>query len=154
MPDLLRRLGYRTILISNTVALGFMLMLFATVDMHTPIWLILVQAFCYGALASIRNTSMNTLAYADVPPERASSASSIASTVQQLSASFGVAIAGLTAAFFLPDRNHASPGQLISGIHGAFLALGAFTFLTTIIFWQLKNDDGVDEAHCEHAKLS
>jgi MFS family permease len=149
MPDLLRRLGYRKILISNTVALGLMLMLFATVGRHTPIWLILVQAFCYGALASIRNTSMNTLAYADVPTERASNASSIASTVQQLSTSFGVAIAGLTAAFFLPDRNHASPGQIISGIHGAFLVLGAFTILSTIIFWRLKSDDGADEEHAD-----
>jgi EmrB/QacA subfamily drug resistance transporter len=146
MPGLLRRLGYRTILVSTTVVLGFMLMLFATVDRHTPIWLILIQVFCYGALASIRNTSMNTLAYADVPPERASNASSIASTVQQLSTSFGVVIAGLTAAFFLPDRNHASPGQITSGIHGAFLALGAFTIVSTIIFWRLKNDDGGDDA--------
>lgn len=151
MPNLLRRLGYRAILVSSTVALGFMLMLFATVDLRTPIWLILVQAFCYGALASIRNTSMNTLAYADVPPERASNASSMASTVQQLSTSFGVAIAGLTAAFFLPDRNHASSGQIISGIHGAFLALGAFIILSTIIFWRLKSDDGADEAQVGHS---
>ena len=145
--------GYRKILIFNTLVLGLMLMLFATVNRHTPIWLILVQAFCYGALASIRNTSMNTFAYADVPPQRASNASSIASIVQQLSTSFGVAIAGLTAAFFLPDRNHAFPGQIISGIHGVFLTLGAFIILSTVIFGRLKSDDGADEAHGEDAQL-
>ena len=66
MPRLLERLGYRTILVSNTVILGLMLMLFATVGRGTPAWLILLQAFCYGALTSTQYTSMNTLAYADI----------------------------------------------------------------------------------------
>ncbi len=68
-------------------------MLFATIVPGTPIWLIVVQAFCYGALTSMQYTSMNTLVYADVPPRSASNASSIASTMQQLSLSFGVAVA-------------------------------------------------------------
>jgi len=59
----------------------------------------------------------------------------------------------MTAAIFLPDRNHTSPGQIVSGIHGAFLALGAFTILSTIIFRRLKSDDGADEAHAEDAQL-
>ena len=45
---------------------------------------------------------MNTLVYADVPESQASNASSIASTLQQLSMSFGVAAAGLTTVFFVP----------------------------------------------------
>ncbi len=87
---LLRRFGYRGILVSNTVILGLMLMLFATIGPGTPIWLIVVQAFGFGALTSTQYTSMNTLVYADVPPDKASNASSIASTMQQLSISFGV----------------------------------------------------------------
>ena len=145
MPKLLERLGYRTILVSNTVILGLMLMLFATIGPATPAWLILLQAFCYGALASMQYTSMNTLAYADIVPERASNASSIASTLQQLSISFGVAAAGLTTFVFLPDRNHVAPGQIITGLHEAFLALGAFTILSTVIFRRLKKSDGAAE---------
>ena len=99
MPKLLDRFGYRTVLISNTVVLGLLLMLFATIHPGTPIWLIVVQAFIYGALTSTQYTSMNTLVYADVPPDSASNASSIASTFQQLSISFGVAAAGLTTVF-------------------------------------------------------
>ena len=145
MPRLLEKFGYRAILISNTVILGLMLMLFATVGRATPIWLILVQAFCYGALTSTQYTSMNTLAYADIAPGQASNASSIASTLQQLSISFGVAAAGLTTIVFLPDRNHVSSDQIITGLHEAFLALGAFTILSTIIFRRLKRADGADE---------
>jgi EmrB/QacA subfamily drug resistance transporter len=145
MPQLLSRVGYRTVLVSNTILLGLVLMLFATVGPGTPIWLIVVQAFCYGALTSTQYSSMNTLAYADVEPARASGASSIASTLQQLSISFGVAAAGLATIVFLPDRNHVGSQQIITGLHQAFLALGAFTIVSTVIFRRLKNSDGRDE---------
>ena len=147
MPRLLARLGYRAVLISNTVILGLLLMLFATIRPGTPIWLIVLQAFVYGALTSTQYTSMNTLVYADVPQAEASSASSIASTLQQLSISFGVAAAGLTTVFFVPDSAHAGAGAITGGLHLAFLALGAFTILSTLVFIRLKRDDGADETH-------
>jgi EmrB/QacA subfamily drug resistance transporter len=147
MPKLLDRVGYRAILVSNTVVLGAMLMLFATVGPGTPIWLIVVQAFCYGALTSTQFTSMNTLVYADVPSEQASGASSIASTTQQLSISFGVAAAGLTTVFFVPDAVKSNPAAMTHGLHEAFLALGVFTILSTLVFARLKKDDGATETH-------
>jgi EmrB/QacA subfamily drug resistance transporter len=145
MPRLLERVGYRGVLISNTVILGCLLMLFATIGLGTPIWLIVLQAFCYGALTSTQYTSMNTLVYADVPSNKASNASSIASTMQQLSISFGVAAAGLTTVFFIPTGPSIGTGALIRGLHLAFLVLGAFTILSTIVFSRLKRDDGQDE---------
>jgi len=145
MPQLLARVGYRSILISNTVLLGVMLMLFATVGRGTPIWLIVIQALCYGALTSTQYSSMNTLAYADVTPGQASNASSMASTMQQLSVSFGVAAAGLAAIVFLPNHTGVSSGQIITGLHEAFLVLGAFTLLSTVIFRNLKRYDGAEE---------
>jgi hypothetical protein len=145
MPRLLARVGYRTVLIANTVVLGLLLMLFATIRPGTPIWLIVLQAFCYGGLTSTQYTSMNTLVYADVPQTDASNASSIASTLQQLSISFGVAAAGLTTVFFVPNSAHANGGVITSGLHKAFLALGAFTILSTFVFIRLKDDDGADE---------
>jgi EmrB/QacA subfamily drug resistance transporter len=142
---LLRRAGYRSVLIVNTVLLGGMLMLFATITPATPVWLIAVMAFCYGALTSTQYSSMNTLAYADVPPERASGASSIASTMQQLSISFGVAVAGLATLFFVPAAaSGAAP--LMRGLHEAFLALGAFTILSTFVFRRLRARDGAAES--------
>ena len=71
MPALLARVGYRTVLISNTIILGMMLMLFATIGSATAVWLIVLQAFFYGALTSTQYTSMNTLVYADVPSDQA-----------------------------------------------------------------------------------
>ncbi len=142
LPRVLSRVGYRGVLISNTLILGILLLLFATIGVHTPVWLIVIQAFCYGAFTSLQYTSMNTLVYADVTEAQTSNASSIASTMQQLSISFGVASAALATAIFIPDRFHSSSPQMIHGIHKAFTVLGAFTILSTAIFSKLKSGDG------------
>jgi hypothetical protein len=63
-----------------------------------------LQAFFYGAFTSLQYTSMNTLVYADTTDQQTSAASSIASTMQQMSISFGVASAGLATAFFVPSQ--------------------------------------------------
>jgi EmrB/QacA subfamily drug resistance transporter len=147
MPRILEHVGYRNVLISNTVILGLLLMLFATVGPETPLWVIVLQAFCYGAFTSLQYTSMNTLVYADIDDEKTSAASSIASTVQQMSISFGVAAAGLTTAFFIPGRLSTNPVAMIRGIHETFLALGGLTILSTIVFYRLKRGDGSNVSH-------
>jgi MFS family permease len=143
--QLLEHYGYRTVLIANTLIMSVFLALFATIGVGTPVWLIVLLAFCYGALTSTQYTSMNTLTYADVRPSRTSAASSIASTAQQLSMSFGVAVAGLATMAFVPPTARNSPVQMIHGLHLAFLALGLFTALSTIVFSRLRPDDGADE---------
>jgi EmrB/QacA subfamily drug resistance transporter len=142
LPRILSRVGYRGVLISNTIILGLLLLLFGTIGLRTPLWVILLLAFCYGAFTSLQYTSMNTLVYADITEEQTSNASSIASTMQQMSISFGVAAAGLTTALFIPDQVRSNPGEMIHGVHEAFLVLGGFTIFSTIIFRQLKRGDG------------
>jgi EmrB/QacA subfamily drug resistance transporter len=142
MPGILARVGYRGVLISNTVILGLLIALFATIGVGTPVWLIVIQAFCFGFFTSLQYTSMNTLVYADVTEEQTSSASTIASTMQQMAISFGVASASLTTAFFIPDRFHSNAPEMIHGIHRAFVVLGALTVFSTLIFAELKSGDG------------
>jgi MFS family permease len=142
MPIILRRFGYRNVLISNTVMLGLLIALFGTIGAGTPVWLIVAEVFVYGFFTSLQYTSMNTLTYADVTEDATSAASTIASTMQQMSISFGVATASLATAFFIPDRFHTNAPQMIHGIHKAFLALGALTILSALIFRELKEGDG------------
>jgi hypothetical protein len=139
---LLRDGGYRGVLISNTLILGLLIVLFATIGTGTPLWLIVMPAFCFGFFTSLQYTSMNTLVYPDISPDATSSASTIASTKQQMSMSFGVATASLATAFFIPDRFHSNAPEMIHGIHLAFLALGAMTVLSTVVFGDLKKGDG------------
>jgi len=142
MPKILARFGYRGVLVSNTLIIGLLIMLFSTIGLQTPVWLIIVQVFLFGFFTSLQYTSMNTLVYSDVNEEQTSSASSIASTSQQMSISFGVAAASLVTAIFIPDRFHAIPAEMIHGIHRAFIALGVMTILSTIVFLELKPEDG------------
>jgi EmrB/QacA subfamily drug resistance transporter len=142
MPRILARFGYRAVLVSNTLIIGLWITLFATFGKDTPVWLIVLIIFCYGFLTSLQYTSMNTLVYAETTEEQASSASTIASTMQQMSMSFGVASASLVTAFFIPDRSGSNPTQFINGIHHAFFVFGAMTVVSTIVFRKLKRDDG------------
>jgi EmrB/QacA subfamily drug resistance transporter len=142
MPRILARFGYRAVLVSNTLLIGFQILVFANIGKHTPVWLIVTEVFFYGFCTSLQYTSMNTLVYADVTEEQASSASSIASTVQQMAISFGVASASLVTAFFIPDRHTSNGAEFIHGVHRAFFVLGGMTILSTIVFHGLKRGDG------------
>ena len=156
MPRILAKAGYRGVLISNTLIIGLPIYVFSTIGKSTRIWLIVVQVFCYGFFTSLQHTSMNTPVFADVTDEEASSASSIASTMQQLSITFGIATASLLTVFFLPARFQSNPLEFIDGIHKAFYVLGGMTLLSTIVFFELKKGDGyaVSEGWTLHANLS
>jgi EmrB/QacA subfamily drug resistance transporter len=142
MPRLLAAIGYRWVLVSNTVILGLLLLLFATIGLHTPVWVIVLQAFFYGAFTSLQYTSMNTLVYADTAEPQMSAASSIASTMQQMSISFGVASAGLATAFFVPANGRSGALEMIQGIHKALVGLGVLTIVSAVVFRSLKAGDG------------
>jgi EmrB/QacA subfamily drug resistance transporter len=144
MTKVIARVGYRAVLVSNTVLIGMLILGFGAIGTRTPVWVILLLAFVYGAFSSLQYTAMNTLAFADTNEAQTSMASSIASTMQQMSVSFGVAIAGLTTAFFVPSTPGAPVSEIIVGIHKAFLLLGALTILSTIVFRSLRSDDGDD----------
>ncbi len=147
MARILGRFGYRAVLLWNTLLMGGAIMLFGTIDRGTPVVFIVLLAAGFGFLASLQYTSMNTLAYADVDAPRASMASTIASTLQQMSLSFGVAAASLAAAVFIPERAHGDANAMISGLHSALFALGALTIVSALIFRQLKADDGASVSH-------
>jgi EmrB/QacA subfamily drug resistance transporter len=142
MPKIITRLGYRTVLLGNTVLLGVVIATFATIGPGTALPLIVLLAACFGFVSSLQYTSMNTLAYADVANEDASKASTIASTLQQMSLSFGVAAASLTTALFIPDRFRSEPAQMVRGLHHALLALGLLTIGSALIFQGLRPGDG------------
>jgi len=142
LPRLLRHMGYRNLLLVNTTFMGLLSMCFALVGVGTPAWGIAIGSFLFGTFSSMQYSSLATLTFADVPNEDASKASSISSTVQQLSMSFGVATASLLTALFVGDRHSAGSAVMITGIHSTFVALGVLTIAAAIMFRQLSETDG------------
>jgi EmrB/QacA subfamily drug resistance transporter len=147
VPAILRRFGYRRVLLWNTACMGALIALFSIIGPGTAVWQILLQGFMFGFSLSMQYSSTNTLVYADIAALDSSMASTISSTMQQLSMSFGVALASLAAAVFLPDRFHSSAAQMIHGLHWAFITLGALTILSGLVFSTLKSGDGAGVAH-------
>ncbi len=145
VPRILNRFGYRRILMFNTMALGVLIALFATVTAATPVWMILAQAFCFGFLMSLHYTSSNSLMFADLTAEETSMGSSMGSVAQQLSMSFGVATASLLTAMFLGFDHGAdsvASSTLATAIRSSFVTLGVITLTTALFFRRLHPTDG------------
>jgi EmrB/QacA subfamily drug resistance transporter len=90
--QVLRRFGFRRILIVNGVITAASMALCATLSPATPIVLVLSILFFHGAFRSMQFTCMTTLAYTEIPPGRMSRANGFLSAVMQLSMGMGVAI--------------------------------------------------------------
>lgn len=150
VPHILARWGYRRVLLWNTVCMGTLIMGFSSIGPGTPIAQILIQGFLFGFCSSLQYSSMNTLVYADIDSADTSMASTMASTLQQMSMSFGVAIASLVAAVWIPDGPQSAPSQFIRGIHLSFVALGGLTVLSALVFRELRRDDGASVSQRQH----
>jgi EmrB/QacA subfamily drug resistance transporter len=144
------RLGYRRLLRANTLLIGAAIACFGAVSAATPRWQVGLLAFVYGTVTSLQFTSVNSLQYADLEPAETSMGSTVASVVQQLSLSFGVALASGTAALLLGDAPAtAGTPTLATALRRSFLVLGAVTAASSATFALLHPDDGHAVARLE-----
>ncbi len=139
---LLARFGYRRILTVNTVMIGTIVCLFSLVNPATPIALIVLLALAMGFFNSLQYTSMNSMAFADIDAPDSSMASTITSSMQQMSMSFGLACGSLVAGWYLGDQPQTDRVAVTTALHYAFLTLGGFTMLSSLSFWPLRPGDG------------
>jgi EmrB/QacA subfamily drug resistance transporter len=143
----LRRLGYRRVLVANTALLGATIATFSLIRVGAPVLAILLLSFLQGFFSSLQFTSMNSLVFADVSDPDASKASTIFSTAQQLALSFGVAISSLVVAFFLRVVPGSSGMRLMGPLHDTFVTLGVLTALSAGYFAALRPGDGANVSH-------
>lgn len=138
---LLRLIGYKRLLITNTVCVGMALWLFMIINDQTSVYIIACLTFLFGFLISLQFGALNTLSYADLAHDDLSAAASLVSTVQQLAQSFGVAISALFLRYFSSLSVHFI--KLTPPIfHQTFFALGCITILSSFLFIRLKPRDG------------
>jgi EmrB/QacA subfamily drug resistance transporter len=141
-PRMLARFGYRRVLVVNTVMIGATIACFSLVHAGTPLPAIVAIGLAQGFFNSLQFSSMNSMAYADVEPKDSSMASSIASSLQQLSMSFGLACGTLVTAWFLGAKPQGDHAAVTSAIHHGLLALAAVTIVSSLSFWTLRPGDG------------
>lgn len=139
---ILRRLGYRRVLIMNTVLVGCTMGLFALVNTTTPTVFIVLLGLMQGFFNSLQFSSMNSMAYADIDVADSSMASTIASTFLQISSSFGLACGSLIASWYLDDLPQTDRLVVTNALHQVFLTLASITILSCFTFWTLRPHDG------------
>ena len=133
---ILGRLGYRFVLIANTILAGILILLMSLLNLTTPLLILGILLFCIGGVNSMQFTSMNSITLANLQGESTSSGNSLMAVNQQLAISFGTGFGALLVRLF---------GYTTTTIHAfqlTFVILGIVTMLSSMIFAQLKKQDG------------
>jgi len=119
--QVLRRFGFRRILIVNGVITAGSMALCATLSPSTPPVLIVAILFFHGACRSMEFTCMTTLAYTEIPAPRMSQANGFLSAVMQLSLGVGVAVGALTLRLVAHFHAHPATTPALGDFHLAIL---------------------------------
>ena len=124
--SLLRRFGFPAVIVAASAAAALSMALMALLSSSTPLWLVIMLLTASGVARSTGFTAYNTIAFADVERLEMTDANTLASTLQQLAAGFGVAVGAV--ALRLGDSFASG-----SGAFGfAFAVLALLTALATV----------------------
>jgi EmrB/QacA subfamily drug resistance transporter len=141
---ILKRFGFRRVLVLNGLAAAGMLGGFGLFRPETPHVFIMATLLVSGCFRSLQFTSLNAISYAEVDPQRLGQASSLAGMMQQLALSLGVAIGG-----YLLEIVGAVYQRGATDVHNfylAFLAVGVISASSTWLMWALPRNAGADMA--------
>jgi MFS family permease len=139
---ILRRLGFRSVLVGNGVLAGLAIMACALLTPATPRTLVMAVLLLAGMTRSMQFTGLNSLAFADITPEQRSSAATLASVLEQVGSVLGVA--GAAIVLNLSQLLRAGRAVALSDFRLAFLLAGATAILAALSFRRLHLDAGVE----------
>lgn len=138
---LIRRHGYRNVLVANTALLGLLMASFALRDAQWPLAWQVIQLALFGAVNSLQFTAMNTITLKDLDGASASSGNGLLSMVQMLAMSLGVAVAGAVLSEWSQAYGGAQvPGAFLHAFQSTFLTVGFITVVSAVVFWQLPRE--------------
>ncbi len=135
-------LGFKNVLVYNTVITGVIFMGYGLFRASTPHSLIIGTLLVGGFFRSLQFTALNALAYADIEQAGMSRASSLASVGQQLSQSIGIGFAAILLGML--RHGHASHALRASDISPAFIIIGAISLFGLAFFLPLPHDVGAE----------
>jgi EmrB/QacA subfamily drug resistance transporter len=137
---MLRRFGFRTVLSVNAAISAAIVALTAAFRPDWPILAIYGVLLIGGVFRSLQFTAYNTIAYADIPPPRMSQATSLYSTLQQLSLTMGVTLGAAALAVFGLVAGRSRPG--LPEFSAAFLIVAAVMLPASLLALRLPRSAG------------
>jgi len=135
-----RRFGFRRLLIGNAVVVGVLGMAFAFFTPSTPSLIIIGVLTLTGFFRTLQFTCMSALTYADLESSRMSNGTSIASVAQQISMSLGVAVGATVLHLATQMTGTASPGP--AAFMPTLLIVGMIPITAIFVFAQLAPTAG------------
>jgi MFS family permease len=144
-PRMLKRFGFRQVLIWNAILGGLSISLCAIFRDSTPSWVMIGILMLGGFFRSLQFTSINALAYAEVPTSRMSRATALAAVGQQVSLATGVAIGALTVEIVVRMKDQAT--IMASDFPPGFLLVGLIAASSALIFMLLPPNAGAEMAN-------
>jgi len=132
VAPLVKRVGYGPFLLYNTVAVGALIVSFASMSPGWPLAVSIVQLALFGATNSMQFAAMNGVTLEGVPREDAGSANSLFSMVQMLAIGLGATIGGS-----LVSVLGGQLGSTALGFRWTFVCVGIITLLSAMVFRRL-----------------
>ncbi len=143
---LLKRFGFRRVLVVNGCLGGLSIMMCAWLTAATPNWVTLLVLLLAGATRSMQFTALNTLAFADTSAAQRSSATTLFSMFTQVAGVLGVALATLVLNLWLlradPALQQAQAG--LQDIQLGFVVMGFIAIGASLICARLPADAGAE----------
>jgi EmrB/QacA subfamily drug resistance transporter len=128
---LLKYLGYRRLMVINTLTLSAFVACLIFVNHSTPFWVMLTIFAFIGLANSVQFSTINTLSLLDVPNKFLSGANSLISVVVEVSLAFGVSFSAILLEHFIKIH----PGQsMVAQFHDVYFVVAAFTAVNSLIF--------------------
>lgn len=144
-----RRLGYRKILVGNTIILGLLLMSFSFISKDSNYYLLLLHLGIFGVANSTQFSIMNTSTLMDLVTEEASTGNSILSVTMQLSQSMGVSMGAFALSLFIAQIGLAGAApstETLRAFNYTYIAMGCVTISSSLIFSLMPKGLGLDIA--------
>ncbi len=138
---ILRRAGFRRVLMVNALVSGVILAGYGAFRPDTPHALILAALLAGGFFRSLQFTGINSLTYAEVPSDKTSRANTLALVMQQVSLSLGVAVGA--SALHLTLLWSGGPLNAAAFVP-AFAIVGTLACVSSLFFWRLPADAGAE----------
>jgi EmrB/QacA subfamily drug resistance transporter len=139
-PPILRRFGFRSVLIVNGLICSATFMVYALFKIDTPHWLIMVALAVGGFFRSLQFTSLNGMAYADLEQDQMSRGTTTASMAQQFMQSVSIGLAATLLHFLMVSRGETH--LTAAAVTPAFAIIGAGTLISLFWFYRLPADAG------------
>lgn len=140
VPRLLKRFGFRRVLVFNTPIAALFVAGFALFQATTPMWIGLIYIFLFGIFRSIQWASAGNLSYADVTTEQLANFSTMYYITWRLAVSISIGSASAILSLLAKYHGHSSAGDF----RIAFMIEAMITLCAILAYRRLTPRDGTN----------